>query len=33
MVTGARMQIRNVAAGRDVWLFPTGGTYRLSVSR
>jgi hypothetical protein len=32
-VTGARMKVTHTAGGRDVWLFPTGGTYRLTVTK
>ncbi|HUR52149.1 MAG TPA: cellulase family glycosylhydrolase [Mycobacteriales bacterium] len=31
LVTGARMQVAVASGGRDVWLYPTGGPYRLSV--
>ena len=30
-VTGARYQVVRHAAGRDVWLYPTGGAYRLAA--
>jgi len=32
-VTGARYQVVPASGGRDVWLYPTGGPYRLTVSR
>jgi endoglycosylceramidase len=32
-VAGARLEIARAAGGRDVWLFPTGGPYRLTVTK
>ena len=32
-VTGARYDVASVAGGRDVWVYPTGGAYRVLVSR
>ena len=32
-VTGARIEVEKSAGGREVWLYPTGGPYRLSAAR
>ena len=33
VVTGARFEVEHSAGGRDVWLYPTGGPYRLTLTR
>jgi endoglycosylceramidase len=32
-VTGARYEVVQAGGGRDVWVYPTGGAYRVLVSR
>jgi hypothetical protein len=32
-VSGARFETTEAAGGRDVWVFPTGGDYRVVVAR